>query len=323
MEKVDTNDDSINLLNIGTQILLKDIMDQFIRNLGKHKTHYATKISSAWTALKERPIDIIIIEFELQDGTAFSFIQKLRQFKEYDGIFLAIATEQGNNEVIAAASELDVDFLLQKPFSSLEIKQLIEDFGKFRKKPDPIRDAVKKADQAFRDKDYTAAAKIFLELTNKSSQDVYVLAKAGLYYLKVPQLDIAEQHLKKAYALDPNDILVMHGLGLLNWRLKNFSKAFHYLAEAQMLSPYNPDRAIFLGKLLNTWGLDFLKKACNKDPKNTELHYLYAKTLIFQKDYQKGMQELKLAGIDKSHSDFKEANALMGFCQKVAAVKND
>src|SRR4051812_19541910 len=94
----------ISILNVGTKILLKDSMDQFMRTLGDYKTHYAPNMASALRTFTENTIHIVLTEVELEDGSAYRLIQNLGGSNSiHDDLFVILALEERSPQLMALA----------------------------------------------------------------------------------------------------------------------------------------------------------------------------------------------------------------------------
>src|SRR5690349_2703620 len=117
----------VSVLNVGTKILLKDTMDQYIRTLGDYKTHYAPNMTSALRIFSENTIHIVITEVNLEDGSAYRLLQSLGGVaSELEDLFVVIAIEERSDALMALAYELEAHSVLIKPFAAADLKTQVE-----------------------------------------------------------------------------------------------------------------------------------------------------------------------------------------------------
>ncbi len=154
----------ISILNVGTQILTKDLMDQYIRSLGDYlghyRTHYGVNIATSKRVLEEHRVSIVITEFELNDGSAFELIEYIRnKNRHYTYFILAIPEE--NVSLQAIAQELEVDAILSKPFTAKDIKLQFEKYHKKEAEKTDEDFVLFEAQLAFREKKYLQSEKLY------------------------------------------------------------------------------------------------------------------------------------------------------------------
>src|SRR3989338_3784354 len=117
---------SISFINIGTKILAKDVMDQFIRSLGNHRTHYAVDGASARRVLKDLKVDVIILENTLVDTSAFRLLQAIKRDTQNRDAYIILAVEENDPKLIHLSQEMEADAILIKPFTAKDLSTQIE-----------------------------------------------------------------------------------------------------------------------------------------------------------------------------------------------------
>ena len=106
------------------------------------------------------------------------------------------------------------------------------------------------------------------------------------------------------------------------WKRKKYKRAFVLLAEAQALSPLNPDRALWLARIHMSWGIEELQAARGRDPHNQDLRFMLGKFAVFQKDYVRAVQELSAIDLPPKHPDREEAETLIKVAKKLGSIKD-
>ena len=112
----------------------------------------------------------------------------------------------------------------------------------------------------------------------------------GNYLIDIGELDQAEMYFKKALDLDQGrqySAFSYWGLGRFAFQKEQYEKAQGYLQQALQLQPnyyirsqvYLVYARIELAGGNNQEGIDYLRKAVNKDPENQGLHLLLAETM--------------------------------------------
>lgn len=298
-------------------------MDQFIRKLGPHRTHYALGAESARTFLqgKSSPIDVVIVEYDLPDATAFRFIRDLREDRACDHLYYILAVEENSEPMKSLADEMEVDSILIKPFNANDLAREIETYVKRREDQKSPESLVKLAQFAFRDKNFLQSEKLYKAALDLAPDSPRILAKMAQYLILKPDLALAEKYLKKALEIDPHHLLSLQTLGTLALRKKDFQGAFRVFTKAQEYSPLNPDRPAAIARMQIAWAAETLRSATLQDPKNNDLHYELGRLAVLQRDYTLALRELRAACIPEGHPQYAECEALIQLVCKLGSLR--
>lgn len=312
---------SISFLSVGTKILTKDIVDQHIRSLGPHRTYYAPSADSGRKTLSEQKIDFLLLENDLPDSTGFRFLTELRAEKLCDAVYVVLTIESEDPALVALATEMDVNSIIVKPFTTALIENEILKYEKMKTDPSDPVNLLRKAAVATRDRMLQEAERLYFDATKAAPNDAHTIAKAGLFYLDKPDLELAEKFLYAAYQLNQQNILALSGLGQLFLRRKLYPRAFQYLNEAQTYSPLNTERPVLIARTLQDWAISGLKSASLKDPSDPKLQFELGRMLVFSGDFVGGMKALRQATIKSDHSDYKELQAMIKYLREMSHLK--
>src|SRR3989344_5478059 len=110
-------DRSLSILNIGTEILVKDVMDQYLRSLGDIKTYYASSMGVAIDTFRRQKINVVFSELGFKAGSAEEFIKEIGGLDISTDLFFVLASSQDSKEIRFLQKELNIDEFLLKPFS--------------------------------------------------------------------------------------------------------------------------------------------------------------------------------------------------------------
>jgi hypothetical protein len=77
---------ALQVLSVGTKILTKDVMDQYLRSLGDIKTFYGSKLNFAVSTFNEKKIDLVFCEMNFGDSSAQYFLKKNRRNRHFKRI---------------------------------------------------------------------------------------------------------------------------------------------------------------------------------------------------------------------------------------------
>src|SRR4051812_22734096 len=128
MTKKFSKENPVHVLSVGTRILVKDVMDQYLRTLGEVKTFYASKLSSALESYNEKRPAVIFCEHSFPEGSALEFIEAIGGLDTASDRYFVLATEAASDELVSLAMEKGIDELLIKPFATDNIMQIMERF---------------------------------------------------------------------------------------------------------------------------------------------------------------------------------------------------
>lgn len=284
------------VLSVGTKILVKDTMDQFIRTLGDFKTFYAPSMQSALRTFQSNPIHILIAEVELSDGSAHRLIQSVGGATENDDLYIILALEEESKALRALAEELEVHSVVVKPFTAAKIKGEIDRFQAWKEMPkDPWKLLICEAELARRDKRFVEAEDLYRQAVEIGPDSPTPAYKAGMYYLNKPEPAQAERLFQKALALKADHVQSLSALGQLFLNQKKLDQAEAMLRKAQDLAPFNPDRTLEVARLHFERAMEACRKSLRHDPQNPAGRAFLGKLLAAQRDYVTAVQELELA----------------------------
>lgn len=286
----------ISILSVGTRILLKDVMDSFLRSLSDYKTHYAPTMASALRIFQEQQIHLVFAETELPDGSAFRLMRELGGPSHDGEVYFILAVEERSSELMALAEELEADAVLVKPFSLSELKAQMERYLAWKAMPrEPWKLLLSEALLASREKRFTEVEGYYKEAVQSAPNNPAPLVRMAQYLIAKPDYPAAEALLKKALASRPNDVRALSTLGSLYLIEHDLDRATECLLKAQQLSPLNPDRALDLVRLYLDRCSEYCRSAIRIDPVGSNAKLLLAKLMTVQKDYVGAVRELEKA----------------------------
>lgn len=311
----------ISFLNVGTKILLKDTMDQFIRSLGDYKTFYSPTMSSALRTFQDNTIHVLMTEVSLEDGSAFRLIRSLGWTEGDDDLYIILALEERSDALLALASELEVHSVIVKPFAAHDLKAQIERYKAWRTLPkEPWQVLLREARHAEREKKYREAEENYKEAIKSAPANPIPIYKAGAYYLKKPDYAIAEMLFLKAIALKPDYTQAISRLGALYLTKRELDKAEERFERAQKLSPLNPDRLLEMVRLYLDRSVEACRESLKIDVANTAARVQLGKMMSLQKDYVGGIRELERSATELKDESKIEAQTFAALCRKLGGL---
>lgn len=312
----------ISILNVGTKILLKDVMDQYIRTLGDFKTHYASNMASALRAFSENTIHIVITEVSLDDGSAFRLLSQLGGVaSELDDLYVIIAVEERSDALMALAAELEAHAVLVKPFAATDLKAQIDRYkGMMAMPKEPWQLLVHEARMSMRDKKFREAESHYMEALKAAPTHPGPYYRAGVHFLQKPDYGIAEGLLKKALTFKPDYTQAMSALGTLYIAKGELDKAEEFLKRAQSISPLNPDRMVEMVKLYVDRCVSICQSTLRMDPGANLSRYHLGKLMAVQKDYIGAVRELEKVLPTLKDSQKAEAQTFIALARKLGGL---
>lgn len=308
-------------LNVGARILVADIMDQIIRKYGNYRTHYAADMAWALKTAKEKPVDVLITELDLPDGSAYRLIQKLRETQGQD-LYVILAVEEKTLAVNGIADELGIQEVVVRPFTGAEVKKQIELYTSWALTPDePWKESLAKAKTLVKSMLFGDAEKKFAEavmLVPGNFEPVFEMAK---YFCKDKHdFATAEKHLKKVLEMKPNYVPAISLLGQAYWNLRRLDDAETCLKLAQKLSPMNPDRAIQLVQLYIDRQVELCRAQAELHPWDGFVHFQFGKVLVGKRDFTGAARALEKALPHLDEKAKAEAQTYLAVARKLGGL---
>lgn len=312
----------VRILNVGTRILLKDVMDAYLRSFGDFRTHYARDMASALRIFTESQVNIVISEIELIDGSAFRLMRELGGTGSADDeLYFIVALEERSEALMALANEIEADAVLVKPFSSADLYKVMSRYNECRVLPkEPWKMLVREALIAFREKRFSDVDSLYAEAIHAAPESPAPLCKAAQYYLVKPDFGIAENFLQRAIALRPNYVPALSALGSLYLAQHSLDRAFEYFSKAHAISPLNPERSFELVRLYVERGLESCRSLIRIDPSNSAAKLMLAKLLTVQKDYAGAVREIEKVMPALRDASRNEAQTFAALARKLGGI---
>ncbi len=296
----------MNILNVGTQILLRDIMDQFLRQSTTDvRTFYASNMKSAIRFLTENVVHVMIVEVSLEDGSSERLLEKLQWRPFVDDLYVILALEEKRDDLLHLAMELEVNALLTKPFAGVDLKAQVDEYLKTknaRKKllPDDPLTLVREAYRHFMERNPLEADRIFRKVVSgyevsPAGVTPQYLTHAGNFFLNKPDVTLAKRCFSHALDLQPKYVPALTGLGRAFLDAGDLDRAEEFLSQADALSPLSSKRIDLSLKLLHSKILKTLFRVLEFDETNPLVRLELAKTLAARHDYVGALNHLKKA----------------------------
>lgn len=320
-----SGDSRISFLSVGTKILLKDTMDQYLRSVGDFRTYYAPSMASATRTFGENLIHVIITEVEYSDGNALKLMKELGGGASTgtleDELYVIVALEERTPQLLAFATELEANSILVKPFAAADLQREIQRYMAWKAMPkEPWEMLVREGNFAAREKKFREAETHFLEALKSGPGNANCYYRVGLYYLKKPDLGMAEKLFKKAIELNPQYVLAYSALADLYMSKQKLELAEEFLRKAQELSPLNSERMVGMVKLQIDKCISMCENALRLDAGASDARLLLGKLLAVEKDYAGCIREIEKIMPELRDTVRNEAQTFMALSRKLGGI---
>ena len=240
-------------------VLIVDDMESMRRSIrsmfkvlrvGKTMLH-ASNGREAWNILKNKPVDIAIIDWNMPVMNGIELLNRIRNDKKMRDMPVIMITAEAEKEIIVEVAESDIDAYLLKPLTTRSLEEKIKSVVDRANDPPPARRHFLKAREFEENGEIDAAIEeVKLALKNNLSSSK-ILRKLGLLYLEKDNIEIAEKCLRKAVAVNKQDALSRYHLGELYSKKDELMNAIKYYEQAITISPRNISKGIMdFGELL-------------------------------------------------------------------------
>lgn len=322
MDKKFTKDQPLFVLSIGTRILLKDVMDQYLRSLGEVKTFYASKLSVAVDNYREKRHGVIFCEQTFPEGSALEFIDAIGGLDTASDRYFVLAAESSSDELVALAMEKGIDEILVKPFATDHILQIIDRYIDKR--------ALGATDWAV---DLRAAQKSYVEKRFQEAEELYgatakkywhnsgVLLDCADFFISRKQPQKAVPLLEKVLSESPDHVRALHLHGQALRRLGRFSDAAKQFNRASSYSPLNSVRNVELAETYIQMAEEQIHAALKGENESSSLILKRAQYQLLRKDYGPLVTYLDAKKSYLSEAGKKEADSYIALAKKLAGIR--
>lgn len=312
---------SVNILNVGTRILLKDSMDQLIRTLGDFKTYYASNMGMALKAHATHSPQIIISEVDYPDGCAYRLLKQLEWFPEMDKTYVILAIEEQRPELTALAEELEVHSVIIKPFNATDIKYELEKFQQWKKEARPKwHQLLRQGHIALGERRYKDAEQHYFDSLKADPNEHTSHLRVGQYYTSKLEFQIAEKFLKRSLELKPG-VESLSSLGSLYRKKKDYGLALEFFEKAHAICPLQPDRILEMIAVRSQLDIELCKDALKLDPGLGSARVMLSKLYALLQDYPSAVREGEIALSFVTPEQKSEAQTFIALARKLGSLE--
>lgn len=315
-------DKPVQVLSIGTKILLKDVMDQFLRSLGEVKTFYASKMSMAVESYNEKRPNIIFCEHGFPEGSALEFIQHIGGLEPSGDQYFVLAVEEPNDHLMALAIEKGIDEILVKPFSIDMINGIVERYFEKRALSNESWVAdMRTAKKSYAEKRFQESEELHAAAVKKYPTNTSVLLECADFFLRrnYPQqcFPLVEAVLKGS----PDNVRALHLIGSCFKRMGRYPEAVKCFTRANEASPLNSIRLTELAETYVLMAEEQIQNALKVETENSNLILTKAKYQLLRRDYANLVVYLDAKRSFLNENAKKEADNLTLLAKKVGGIR--
>lgn len=312
----------LNVLNIGTKILLKDVMDQYMRSLGEVKTFYASKLSSAVESFQNKRPQIVFCEQSFPEGGVLEFIQAIGGLSASADLYFVLASEQTSDDIVALALEMGIDEILVKPFATENIHQIVERYLDKRNLSNTewIKD-LRQARISFEEKRFQEAEELYMAAVKSHSQQPAVLMECAEFFLRRGNAQIALTISEKILLDSPDNARALQTAGMALRKLGKYKDAADKFLRANRISPLNSIRNVELAETYLSMAEEQINFALKSDNENSSLILTKAKFQLLRKEYAQVVNYLDNKNAFLSEAGKKEAEFLVAAGKKFGGIR--
>lgn len=315
-------DVSLGILSIGTRILMKDVMDQYLRSLGDVKTYYASKLSVAVSSYQEKRPNIIFCEQTFQEGSALDFIQAIGGLSPNEDQYFVMATEAASDSLVTLAMEKNVDEIIVKPFSTENIHQVVERYLEKKKMAGlEWSKTLSSAKQAFREKRFQEAEELFVKAAKEQGDNPTVAMDCAEFFIYKKDLAKAHAYLDRILSATPENARALHLMGLVYKKSGKLAEAADRFLLASKVSPLNSHRNLEMAETYLQLAEEQVVQALKGDEENSNLILMRARYQLLRKDYTSVVVYLDAKKAFLSDAGKKEADFLTALSKKLGGIK--
>lgn len=312
----------VNVLSIGTRILVKDVMDQYMRSLGEVKTFYASKLSTAVENYRDKRHSVIFCEQSFPEGSALEFIDAIGGLDTASDRYFVLAAESTSDELVALAMEKGIDEILVKPFATDHILQIMERYIEKRalEEVDWVKD-LRAAKKAYNEKRFQEAEELHGQAAKAHWHNSGVLLDCAEFFIGRNQPQKAMPLLEKVLGESPDHVKALHLHGQALKKLGRFAEAARQLARASSFSPLNSVRNVELAEVYICMAEEQVQSALKSENESSSLILRKAQYMLLRKDYAALVTYLDAKKPYLSEAGKKEAESYTALAKKLAGLR--
>ncbi len=211
------------------------------------KISFCETIESAKEVFLKRPVNIVICAFSFSGFSAQQFIRSIGGLSLYSYTFFVLLVDNINDNIKVLAGELNINQLIQNPFSLNEVKGLMRQaLVKLQDEPERWERDLMQTLATEKDSRDVGSDLQFKELLIHYDDNTTVLFESARYYYNQKNLDLAQKLLEKVFEKKGEHLKSLDLMGHICKKEGKVTLAMEYWTRAQAQSPLNTTRNLCL-----------------------------------------------------------------------------
>lgn len=233
------------------------IRKSIIKVLQKMRFQNFVECSNADEAIRQlegNPFDLIFLDLFLQSSNGFAVLNYVRNRDTSSDIPVIVVTGEASKDDIVKAADMGAGDYLLKPFQTVDLEKKVTQVLTKYFSPTPLVAFLRQAENHIAQNNLKEASAIIdkaLEIEANSSRALHLKA---LVSEKAGDIEEAAKILKQSIRENPSYIKNYRSLGNLYIRHNNLSEGIAAIRRELELSPKQPDRQVYLAKLMQKTG---------------------------------------------------------------------
>jgi|GEM_PF-610398 len=230
---------------------MRSIIKKTLRhlNIGR-KIHFAENGQSGLTILRERQVDLAIVDWKMPVMNGAEMLDAMRSDPKTRDIPVLMITAESERDVVYEVAEVEVDAYLLKPLTPVMLERKIKAVVQKANDPDEATLCVKRARVFEESGKLDLAIECQAKAVALKPRASRLMRNLGTLYGKKGLADKMEECLLEAASCNLQDAVTRHFLSKFYWEQKEWGKAVRYICEVLKLTNRYNDNAINAGKQL-------------------------------------------------------------------------
>lgn len=230
---------------------MRSIVRSLLKNLKIGQTfHMAENGVEGLKLLNTNQVDLAIIDWKMPVMNGTQLLDAIRKDRRLRDIPVIMVTAESEKEIVLEAAEIEVEAYLLKPLTPAVLEEKIRIIIDQINYPEEAVLHIRKARQMEESDDIDTAIKHMTCAAALKPGASRLQRNLGLLYQKAGNEALMEAHLKKAAAMNEQDVVTRRILGDFYWEKEDLLSAVCYYNDVVCMTHKFSDEALDLGEAL-------------------------------------------------------------------------
>lgn len=227
---------------------MRSIVRSMLKNMKIGKTlHMAENGLEALKVLHTCHVDLVITDWRMPVMNGTRLLEAIRSDRRLRDLPVLMVTAESEKEIVLDAAEIEVEGYLLKPLTPSVLEKKIQTIIDQVNQPDKATLHLRKARRLEENMDIETAIKHMQCAVQLKPGASRLLRNLGLLYQKSGDSTAMETYLKKAAAVNPQDVVTRRILGNFYWKTNNLLSAVCYYQQVVNMTRKFCEEAVDLG----------------------------------------------------------------------------